>query len=422
MEHKIRLKIFLPLVLLALAPLVAHAQPSWSVNPGSYANNMTVTGVINLNYTESADINDVVGAFIGGECRGVAHPIYQPSVERYVFYLMVYSNDESGTVRFKVYDSSTDEELEVTATLAFQVNGIVGSTEAPYVVSAPTLSNEAKLLSFGITGQVGETTIDGNNISLQLPYGTNLSSLVAEFEASPYALVKVGDVVQTSGVTANDFSAPVVYTVRSADETNIGNFTVTVVYANAIPTDIILSGDRVPETLPSGSVVCSLTTADENVDDTHLYTLVSGTGDTDNAFFTVSFNELILNTDLDFESKESYSILLRTEDNNGGAFEKQLTIYVDDETESVANAINVFSPNNDGVNDYWVLENNQTFQSCEFFIFNTLGEILFRSKGYDNNWDGTYNGRQLPVGTYYFLIKCPDCANCDYSGSISIIR
>lgn len=420
MRYKILVKVILCLV--SILPGKILAQPGWIVEPGRFTNNMTVTGVINLNYTESRNTNDIVGAFINGECRGVFRPVYQPSVDRYIVYLMIYSNEATGTVSFRVYSAGSGIETAVPATMSFELNKIVGSTEAPYVWSSPTLSNEGKLLTFSISNQTGEAAINNNNISISMPFGSDLSALVAVFTASPYALVKVNNMVQTSGTTPNNFTSPVLYKVRSADETRLETYTVTVKYANAVPTDIHLTPAQYDESQGRGSVIGTLTTDDPDDGYDHTYTLVPGAGDQDNSSFIISGDKLISDTYPDFETKPSYTLRIKTDDGKGGVFEKQFEIEVIDAKESVANALNVFTPNNDGINDYWTLENNFTFQNCNLTIFNNIGNIVFESKGYENNWDGTVKGTQLPVGTYYFVFKCPDCRDCKYAGSISLIR
>ena len=58
-----------------------------------------------------------------------------------------------------------------------------------------------------------------------------------------------------------------------------------------------------------GTTIGGLSTTDLDSGDTHTYTLVSGTGDTDNASFSISGANLLTNTALDYETKNSYSIL-----------------------------------------------------------------------------------------------------------------
>jgi len=48
---------------------------------------------------------------------------------------------------------------------------------------------------------------------------------------------------------------------------------------------------------------------------------------------------------------------------------------------------------------------------------------VYQSNGYNNDWDGTsMSGKQLPVGTYYYIVNCPDCEECNYSGFVSLVR
>ncbi len=66
----------------------------------------------------------------------------------------------------------------------------------------------------------------------------------------------------------------------------------------------------------------------------------------------------------------------------------------------------IFTPNNDGVNDAFVIPCLATDQYPQnvVSIFNQWGDEVFRSAPYTNNWMGTYNGEDLPVGTYYYVI------------------
>ncbi len=63
-----------------------------------------------------------------------------------------------------------------------------------------------------------------------------------------------------------------------------------------------------------------------------------------------------------------------------------------------------FTPNSDNINDVWVIGNLQNYPSIEVWVYNRWGEELFYSQGYNQPWDGTYNGNSLPIGTYYYVI------------------
>ncbi|MFM7370918.1 MAG: hypothetical protein ACKO2Z_24635, partial [Sphaerospermopsis kisseleviana] len=79
------------------------------------------------------------------------------------------------------------------------------------------------------------------------------------------------------------------------------------------------------------------TSTDPDANNTFTYSLVSGTGSTDNALFSISNNQLRANSSFNFETKNSYSIRVRTTDQGGLTFEKQLTIGVTNVNESPTN-------------------------------------------------------------------------------------
>jgi gliding motility-associated-like protein len=82
---------------------------------------------------------------------------------------------------------------------------------------------------------------------------------------------------------------------------------------------------------------------------------------------------------------------------------------------------NAFSPNGDGINDYWNIKYLDSYPNCDVSVFNRYGQLVFHSVGYTKSWDGTYNGNQLPVGTYYYLIDTKRQKKL-YSGSLLLIR
>ena len=63
-----------------------------------------------------------------------------------------------------------------------------------------------------------------------------------------------------------------------------------------------------------------------------------------------------------------------------------------------------FSPNGDGINDGWVVEDIELFPNNVVQIFNRSGKLVFKKKGYDNTFEGTFKGKKLPVGPYIYII------------------
>ena len=91
----------------------------------------------------------------------------------------------------------------------------------------------ASVTAFTIASQTGDTTINPalRTIALTMPFGTDPAALIATFTLGNSATAKVGSTAQESGVTANDFTDPVVYTITSSDTLVALNWTVTVTIA-----------------------------------------------------------------------------------------------------------------------------------------------------------------------------------------------
>ena len=85
---------------------------------------------------------------------------------------------------------------------------------------------------------------------------------------------------------------------------------------------------------------------------------------------------------------------------------------------------NAFSPNGDGVNDTWHLQVRGTVVEYAATIFNRYGQAVYTSNDLTKAWDGTTNGKPLPVGTYYYIIRSKDNAgkSVQQSGYVVILR
>jgi gliding motility-associated-like protein len=79
-----------------------------------------------------------------------------------------------------------------------------------------------------------------------------------------------------------------------------------------------------------------------------------------------------------------------------------------------------FTPNGDGINDYWKIINIGAYGNCDVKIYNRYGDMMFESSNYKNDWDGKRNGKTLPEGTYYYLINTPKDGS--FTGSVNILK
>lgn len=82
---------------------------------------------------------------------------------------------------------------------------------------------------------------------------------------------------------------------------------------------------------------------------------------------------------------------------------------------------NVFSPNGDGKNEYFYVENIRSYQTNELYILNRWGNKVYHRKDYNNDWDGD----GLPAGTYFYLFKVQDPElnkTYEFKGNVLIVR
>jgi gliding motility-associated-like protein len=82
--------------------------------------------------------------------------------------------------------------------------------------------------------------------------------------------------------------------------------------------------------------------------------------------------------------------------------------------------MHLFTPNNDGINDYWELPEMPTWGNCDVKVYSRNGKLVFSDPHYNNLWDGTSNGNPLPEGAYYFIIKTQNSGMV--KGTVNIVR
>jgi len=89
---------------------------------------------------------------------------------------------------------------------------------------------------------------------------------------------------------------------------------------------------------------------------------------------------------------------------------------------------NEFSPNNDGQNEYFIIDCIENYPNNRLEVFNRYGNIVYETVAYNNTWNGVANvsgvvnrGEMLPVGTYYYSLKI-DELNMTRSGWLYIAK
>jgi len=85
-----------------------------------------------------------------------------------------------------------------------------------------------------------------------------------------------------------------------------------------------------------------------------------------------------------------------------------------------------FTPNGDNTNDIWEITNISQYPDNVVKIYNRSGQLVFKTTGYtivDNNWDGTFKGKDLPTSTYFYVIDLRTGGEDSiFKGAVTIIR
>ena len=112
-------------------------EPNWTVNPSNFQYSMSIIGQVQIDGIISSDVNDKVGAFVNGQCRGTGYLQYISAIDKYEVFLDVYSNILSGEpVSLHIWDASAGmERTEVTPVYTFNENDVFGSPSNPQMLT-----------------------------------------------------------------------------------------------------------------------------------------------------------------------------------------------------------------------------------------------------------------------------------------------
>ncbi|MBC7884315.1 MAG: gliding motility-associated C-terminal domain-containing protein [Saprospiraceae bacterium] len=88
----------------------------------------------------------------------------------------------------------------------------------------------------------------------------------------------------------------------------------------------------------------------------------------------------------------------------------EATVNIDFNDNIICIGPNIFTPNNDGMNDQFVIPclDNERFPGNRLIIFNEWGLEVYLNSPYQNDWEGTFGGNPLPVGTYFYILELGD--------------
>ncbi len=211
----------------------------------------------------------------------------------------------------------------------FVIN-IGDANEAPTDIALDNSSVDENQPAGTVVGTLTTTDLDSAG-----PFTYTLVAGAGDTDNASFQVV--GDQLQSAAIF--DFETQSSFSIRVRTDDGAGGtfeevFTITVNDLNDAPTDIALDNTSIDENQSVGTAVGNFTSTDQDGADTHTYTLVAGAGDTGNASFAIVGVQLQSAAIFDFETQNSFSIRVRTDDGAGGTFDEVFTITVNDLNEA----------------------------------------------------------------------------------------
>lgn len=113
----------------------------------------------------------------------------------------------------------------------------------------------------------------------------------------------------------------------------------------------------------------------------------------------------------------SYNILITDANNCEYAINAIVLTDIDEDCIRIPNA---FTPNGDGPNDQWIIHNIELFPNAYISVYNRWGQLIYAGRGDSEAWDGTFNGRLVPAGSYLYTVQLYN-RNADYTGIVTVV-
>lgn len=113
----------------------------------------------------------------------------------------------------------------------------------------------------------------------------------------------------------------------------------------------------------------------------------------------------------------TFSITVRDHEDRVASDEIKVTVF---EESPLVQPGKLFSPDGNQFSPTWTIKNADLLDGCEINVFDRQGQKVYASVGYATEWDGTFNGKPVPDGAYFYVIRCS--GEITKTGSVSIAR
>ena len=141
----------------------------------------------------------------------------------------------------------------------------------------------------------------------------------------------------------------------------------------------------------------------------------------DNPYFEIKDNVLFWSSADPAPGKETFLILAQVLDRKGNQVAKFFEIKRSRTAFSSLVVTNTFTPNGDGANDRWSVPGLRFYEGARISVFDRVGTRMFYTENPDLGWDGTFNGKELPIGSYFWVIEAIEVGEIR-RGILNLIR
>ncbi len=130
--------------------------PDWNVNPADFEQSMNIIGQLQIDGVVSDDSDDLLAAFIDGQCVGVASANYYSRYDTHYVIINIYGNNSSTgkEVTFRMWDASTGDiypSVAVSEAVKFSSNNVIGDMKSPFIWNAKEAREQQLSLNAGWT-------------------------------------------------------------------------------------------------------------------------------------------------------------------------------------------------------------------------------------------------------------------------------
>jgi gliding motility-associated-like protein len=192
-----------------------------------------------------------------------------------------------------------------------------------------------------------------------------------------------------------------------------------IVLPKPAPLDVTITNDIFEGSTDTFFIPVGAFVVNDPVDNIHVVSLL-GEG-YDNGYFEIIDNILFWNSADPAPGRTTFTVIIRVTDRDGNTLDKFFEIRRTRPSVSSLTIYNTFTPNGDRYNDNWGVPGIRFYRGARVLVFERGGTRVFYTENPDVRWDGTYKGKEMPVGSYYWVIEVPETGE-SRRGIVNLLR